>query len=363
MNRIWELLAKKFSHELTDHERLELEELLRVYQHDFQQSEILQVAYDLKPVAQEDADALERSEMRLRRALGGLEPETVEEQDLDAEEMPPAQMPRISHFRRYSKRYIAGLVNVAAISLIFLLPRLNSGDSLYNKINTERGAKTTVHLPDGSVVTLNSGSRLSYNKDFGVKNREIKLEGEAFFDVVKSPGMPMIVSTGGVEVRVLGTTFNVKAYPEDSVVEASLFTGTIQLITEKDPERVIMLRPREKVTISQQHDVAAVPTTIREKRAETVSLQQVMFNRADSSFDETAWLKNKLVFKSARFRDVANELQRKFNTDIHFNDTIFQDIRITGTFSDESIYEIILALQQTIPFQYTSSDHKIYISQ
>ncbi len=359
MNRIWELLAKKFSHEITEQELHELDGLLKAYQHDFQQSEILHAVYGLEVVPQEDEDALKRSKMRLKKALAAQA--TAPEETEEAVEPIIAAKP--SHFKRYAKLYIAGLVNVAAIVFILLLPQLGNNGPLYNKINTERGAKTTVHLPDGSVVTLNSGSRLSYNKDFGVKNREIKLEGEAYFDVVKNPGMPMIVSTGSVDVKVLGTTFNVKAYPEDAVVEASLFTGTIQLTSAKDPERVIMLRPREKVTISQQHDLSGTPAVSREKQRETVSLQQVMFNQTDSSFDETAWMKNKLVFKAARFRDVANELQRKFNTDIYFNDPVFQEIRITGTFSDESVHEIILELQQTIPFQYTSSGHKIYISQ
>lgn len=357
MNRIWELLAKKFSQEITEQESRELEDLLKTHQRDFQQNEMLQAAWELDAVAPEDDGARGRSELRLKKMLGEVAVE------VPGEEAVVPFVVKKTHFRRYAKLYIAGLVNVVAIALVLVLPRLGGGDPLYNKINTERGAKTTVHLPDGSVVTLNSGSRLSYNKDFGEKNREIRLEGEAYFDVVKNPGMPMIVSTGNVEVKVLGTTFNVKAYPEDSVVEASLFTGTIQLTTEQDPERVIMMRPREKVTISHQHDQLATAASTRDKMNETVSLRQVMFNRSDSSFDETAWMKNKIVFKSVRFRDVANELQRKFNTDIHFNDTIFQDIRITGTFSDESIHEIILELQQTIPFQYTSSGHKIYISQ
>ncbi|WP_298714601.1 FecR domain-containing protein [Chitinophaga sp.] len=356
MNRIWELLAKKFSHEISDHERLELEELLRTYQHDFQQSEMLQAAYDLKAVAPDDDAAKERSEMRLRKMLEGVSVET--ENVVEAGPAEEARKP--SHIRRFSRYYIAGLVNVAAIALIFVWPLVFSDGPLYNKINTERGAKTTVHLPDGSVVTLNSGSRLSYSKDFGVKNREIKLEGEAYFDVVKNPNMPMLVSAGSVEVKVLGTTFNVKAYPEDSVVEASLFTGAIQLMSEKDPERVILLRPREKVTINRQHNLAAAPV---EAKGETVSLKQMLFNQADSSFDETAWMQNKLVFKAARFRDVANELQRKFNTDIQFNDAKYQDIRITGTFAEENIQEIIQALQETIPFEYTISGHKIYISQ
>ncbi|WP_341837381.1 FecR domain-containing protein [Chitinophaga pollutisoli] len=356
MNRIWELLAKKFSHEISDHERLELEELLKAYQHDFEQSELLQAAYDLKAVSPEDDGALERSEMRLRRMLV----ETAVEAEPETEATPAEEMRKPSHIRRFSRYYIAGLVNVAAIALIFVWPLVFSEGPLYNKINTERGAKTTVHLPDGSVVTLNSGSRLSYNKDFGVKNRDIKLEGEAYFDVVKNANMPMLVSAGNVEVKVLGTTFNVKAYPEDSVVEASLFTGAIQLMSEKDPERVILLRPREKVTISRQQDIIAAPVAAR---GETVSLKQMLFNRADSSFDETAWMQNKLVFKAVRFRDVANELQRKFNTDIQFNDAKFQDIRITGTFAEENIQEIIQALQETIPFQYTISGHKIYISQ
>ncbi|MGF6929068.1 transmembrane sensor [Chitinophaga sp. W2I13] len=355
MDRIWELLAKKFNHEISDQEVKELEDLLKKHQQEFQQSEVLNSVFNLEIITEEEPAVISQSEKRLRHALGQL---------TAADE--PAE-PSVSgvkhHFRRYSKMYIAATLNLVVITVLYLVAGRDGAGTFDNKINTERGAKTTVHLPDGSVVILNSGSRLSYDKDFGIKNRQISLEGEAYFDVKKNPSMPMIVATSTVKVKVLGTTFNVKAYAEDSVVEASLFTGTIQLTTEKDPERVILLRPREKVIINQKQNLYTAPAAAKETHNETVSLQHMMFNRIDSSFDEMAWLKNKLVFRSARFQDVANELQRRFNVSIYFNDTVFQDIRITGTFSDESIYEIIPALQQTIPFHYTSSGNKIYINQ
>lgn len=359
MDRIWELLAKKFNHEISDHEIKELDDLLRKHQQEFQQSEILNAVYNMEVVTEEDPSAVARSEKRLLHTLEALTAKEEPDYDIAA--------PRVwsikKHLRRYSKLYLAATGNLAAVTLLYLVLSHDTSRTLGNKINTERGAKTTVHLPDGSVVTLNSGSRLSYDKDFGIKNRQINLEGEAYFDVKKNPSMPMIVSTAAVKVTVLGTTFNVKAYAEDSVVEASLFTGTIQLTTEKDPERVILLRPREKVTINQKQNAYTVPATTKETRTETVSLQHLTFNRTDSSFDEMAWLKNKLIFRSTRFQDVANELQRKFNVSIYFSDTVFQDIRITGSFSDESIQEILPALQQTIPFHFTSSGNKIYINQ
>lgn len=354
MDRIWELLAKKFSQEISGEEMEELDELLKIHQQEFQQSEFLGAAFNLEIVTTEDPAAIEQSEQRLRRHLPELVPGV---------EPPPPVKGIGKHLRRYSKMYVAATLNLAAITLLYLVISHDTASVLVNKINTERGAKTTVHLPDGSVVILNSGSRLSYDKDFGVKNRLINLEGEAYFDVKKNPSMPMIVSAGAVEVKVLGTTFNVKAYAEDSLVEASLFTGTIQLSTEKDPERVILLRPREKVIINQKQNLYTIPSTVKETRNETVSLQHMAFNRSDSSFDETAWLKNKMIFRAARFRDIANELQRKFNVDIYFSDTTFQDIRITVTFSEESIHEILSALQQTIPFHYTISGNKIYIEQ
>ncbi|MBO9728587.1 MAG: FecR domain-containing protein [Chitinophaga sp.] len=357
MDRIWELLAKKFSHEISDHEIKELEFLLKKHQEELQQGEILDAIFNLEIIMGDDPAMLERSEKRLLRQIG-----EVPANDLPAnDDLAPADSRLKKHFRRYSKLYVAAILNLAVLTGLYLFASHNAAGNFVNKINTERGAKTTVHLPDGSVVILNSGSRLTYDKDFGIKNRRINLEGEAYFDVKKDPAMPMLVATSSVTVTVLGTTFNVKAYAEDSIVEASLFTGTIQLTTEKDPERVILLRPREKVTISQkQNNYTSTP---KEPRNETVSLQHLTLNRIDSSFDETAWLKNKLVFRSTRFQDVANELQRKFNVYIYFNDTVFQDIRITGTFSNESIQEIIPALQQTIPFHYTSSGNKIYINQ
>lgn len=352
MDRIWELLAKKFSHEISDHEIKELEFLLKKHQQELQQGEVLDAVFNLEIITGDDPAMLERSEKRLLQLIGEVPAN---------EAATPADSHFKKHFRRYSKLYVAAVLNLAVLTGLYLFASHNAAGNFVNKINTERGAKTTVHLPDGSIVMLNSGSRLTYDKDFGIKNRQINLEGEAYFDVKKDPAMPMLVTTSSVTVTVLGTTFNVKAYAEDSIVEASLFTGAIQLTTEKDPERVILLRPREKVTINQKQN--SYISTPKETHDETVSLQHLTLNRIDNSFDETAWLKNKLVFRSARFQDVANELQRKFNVYIYFNDTVFQDIRITGTFSNESIQEIIPALQQTIPFHFTSSGNKIYINQ
>ena len=359
MDRIWELLAKKFNHEISDQEVKELEDLLRKHQQEFQQSEVLNAVFNLEIIAEEDPSIVKKSEKRLLQALGAITSD--DEPAVDAGKASAGGFK--NHLRHYSRMYVAAALNLAVITGLYFAASHSAVDTFGNKINTERGAKTTIHLPDGSVVTLNSGSRLSYNKDFGIKNRDISLEGEAYFDVKSNPSMPMIVSASTVEVKVLGTTFNVKAYAEDSVVEAALFTGTIQLTTEKDPERVILLRPREKVTISQKQNLYTIPVTAKEVHNETVSLQHLTFNRIDSSFDETAWLKDKLVFRSTSFQDVANALQRKFNVAIYFNDAVFQDIRITGTFSDESIFEIIPALQQTIPFHYTISGNKIYINQ
>ena len=84
-----------------------------------------------------------------------------------------------------------------------------------NEVSTQPGSKSKIQLPDGSTVWLNAGSKLTYTKDFGKEIREVTLIGEAFFDVTKMKEKPFIIHTSSINIKVLGTAFNVKAYPED----------------------------------------------------------------------------------------------------------------------------------------------------
>ncbi len=118
-----------------------------------------------------------------------------------------------------------------------------------NEISTRPGSKSKVELPDGSVVWLNAGSTLTYDKDFGKENRAVTLIGEGFFDVTKNKEKPFIISTESISIKVLGTVFNVKAYKEDKQTETSLIHGSIEVTIKNRPNDKIILSPSEKLIV------------------------------------------------------------------------------------------------------------------
>ena len=115
-------------------------------------------------------------------------------------------------------------------------------------------------LPDGSTVWLNAGSRLTYDSLYGTTLREVTLSGEAYFDVVKNPKKPFIIHTGKINIRVLGTVFNVKSYPEEQTIETSLIKGSIEVSFPSQPSKKIILKPNQKLIIDKTETNASKNT-------------------------------------------------------------------------------------------------------
>ena len=120
---------------------------------------------------------------------------------------------------------------VASIFVFLHEPNVRESEEVFTVTTIQKeappGRKVTTRLPDGSVVMLNSGSQISFPEQFKGDSREISLTGEAFFEVEHNPEIPFIVSMNGDKVRVLGTSFNIRSYPEDSVVQVSVATGRV----------------------------------------------------------------------------------------------------------------------------------------
>lgn len=167
-----------------------------------------------------------------------------------------------------------------------------SEEIVYNKIDIPRGGEYKLRLSDGSMVHLNSLSSLRYPVRFSGEVREVELTGEAFFEVSKSQ-TPFIVKTKGVDIRVLGTTFNVSAYPENQYTQATLVAGSVRVDTKEGGQ--IMLKP------SQQAEL--------DNRSHELVVRQV-----DVTF-YTSWVSGKIYFKDERLEDIMNTLSRWY--DIH----------------------------------------------
>lgn len=366
IDRIWDLFTKKFNNEISKEELEELESLLRENRDAFQLNEVLSSFGDLqlKPVS--DEKTKNRSVNAIKQAI------EARDNVADKEAAPDEYQPFYSHHSRRKGTRI-GLIAVLSAAVIVicivLFPfwekeELNKMTNV-NSAKTDAGSKTTINLPDGSVVVLNAHSRLTYNKEFGISSREIQLTGEAFFNIVKNPDMPLVVHAGTVDIWVKGTTFNVKAYPEDETVEAALLTGVIEMVSQKDPARKILLRPNEKIIVSNKGSNKSLQLQDDKKvlnEEETILLGKMKPDPVDSTYAETAWLQNKLVFRSEAFTDLARSMERRYNISIQFNDPPVSELIFTGSFSNETLAEALEALRSSVPFHYKIENKTVFIS-
>lgn len=239
-----------------------------------------------------------------------------------------------------------------------------------NEITTRPGSKSRVELPDGSIVWLNAGSKLTYNKDFGKVKREVTLMGEGFFDVTKNKEKPFIINTSSITIKVLGTVFNVKAYQEDKQTETSLLHGSIEVVIKKRPNDKIILSPSEKLIV--ENDISESRNkTIKDNNSTTeipdisnlVSINKLSYNPIDSAVAETEWINNKLIFRNESFYDLAIQMERWYNVQIEIKDDKIAMERLNGTLETETIAQALEALQVSTPFKYEKSGNNIIIHQ
>lgn len=222
---------------------------------------------------------------------------------------------------------------------------------------------TTITLQDGTKVWLNSGSTLNCAPDFGKKYREVKLSGEAYFEVTHNAEKPFIVEAGSfMKVKVLGTTFNIKAYPDDPYIEAALITGKITINLDDESLAPIILKPHEKATFWLK-DSSKSKTAVQKKIKIPVSWQinSIKLNPVDQHISELSWIRGELAFNDISFEELAYDLERTYHVSIEFKDERLKDYHLTGVFKGENLNEVLQALQVTTPFKYEIAGQKVSI--
>lgn len=231
------------------------------------------------------------------------------------------------------------------------------------------GATKKITLPDGSEVWLNAGSTLTTAEGFNNGNREVTLNGEAYFDVEQNAGIPFVIRTGKMNIRVLGTTFNVKAYPEDVTTEASLIQGAIEVTLTGKPGKRFVLKPSEKIVLPNREKLHAIPGAMpenayRQLQKDGYTISNVTVSPEGKMVAETAWTSNRLTFINESFAEIAQQLERKFQVEIHFSDDAIRNLRFTATFLNEDVRGTLDALQYTAtdPFTFRIDKNQIYIT-
>lgn len=251
---------------------------------------------------------------------------------------------------------ISGVAAVLLAAVFFTINYYNTGNKKIAKtFLTVYGEKKNIQLPDGSVVILNAGSKIEINDSFGISTRDIYLEGEAFFDVKHDIKIPFIVHTAAMDVKALGTAFNVKAYLNEKTTETSLIRGLVEVMLKEGNNRVMLLYPNQK--IEWKHPFAKVNfnSKIIHKGAalnKTDSLMKKLAVTENGDIKEIAWKENKLIFEDELFTDIAVLLERWYGAKIEFKDDTIRNYRFTGIFEKEDLTTILDFLKESRHFNY-----------
>ncbi len=276
----------------------------------------------------------------------------------------------ITSFRR--KLYVWAAAAAACAAVAISTYRLSIKQPLpvvtiahKNEISAKSGAKSRLTLPDGTKVWLNAESRIIYNNSFNSKSREVELDGEAFFDVVRNPQKPFIVHTSGIDIKVLGTAFNVKSYSKEATIEATLVRGLIEVIKKDEPTGPrVLLQPHEKLIFNKEKTslkLAVPANAINRTPSQDIFIMPVSKSLPDSAMKETSWVYNKLIFDGDRFKDLAARMERWFDVKIVFKNDRVMEYRFKGVFENETIEQALNALQLTASFKYKIHDHEVEI--
>ena len=214
-----------------------------------------------------------------------------------------------------------------------------SAGQLYS-FSVEPGQKASMRLADGTVVWLNSASRITFDEDYNINERVVNLDGEAFFDVAKNPEKKFIVKCKGMEVEALGTEFNVKAYPTDSIITTTLAKGKVKVSYS---EQNLTLLPNDVATYNlKQH-------TIKGSKVDDIAVADY-------------WRSGQLVFDGEPLASIAQTIERMYNVKVNLESEQLKKMKFTGTIQNNSLTNIIHIISLSYPLTYTISDSVITLS-
>lgn len=358
----WFLVSRYLSGEATPEEAEQLQEDLQRDPALQQQIDLLSQLWQLhQKDAQEESSPDKISRILQLSALDKVI-ETTEE--AEQSEAPAKLIP----FRKKLLRYVAVVLGLLGISALFLFYKTSNNEGNDGLLIAKNGSRTRAILPDGSTVWLNAGSTISYSPGFNEKLREVTLQGEAYFDVIKQPDRPFIVHAGSIDIRVLGTAFNVKSYPDDKTVETTLIRGLVQ-IDRKDQQQPIYLKPHQKIVLPvsnepvtpSPHETASTLVVKKQLAAIAAGISVLDSSLKDEELVETAWIFNRLEFRGDNFIELARKLERWYNIDIHFMDERSKQLQFNGSLENETVEQAMSALQIAVPFEFSIKGNEIFI--
>ena len=258
----------------------------------------------------------------------------------------------INQFHKNKKpKFVFSQIYKIAAAIFFPILMAFTGWHIYNQyLISETPVFTEVIAPpknssqdllsDGTQIWLSPESKIIYQQNFGEKNRTVKLIGEGYFEVVKNSEKPFIVRTHGADVTVLGTSFNVEAYPDEDRIKTTLVRGAVELSSEKLKNKV-SLAPGDLFVLDLKNNSA----TVEKVNTEIYRLVK----------------DGLLIFKRNNLSEVCKKLERWFMVPIEYDEQGNQDLLFTAKFEDESIEQILKIVSETIPINYQIRNDQIII--
>lgn len=355
--RLAELLSRKLSGEATSYELEELEHWLQTHPGDQYFFDLLSQYWKNRnpspTIGKSDADR--DFELILQHA----EEETATNFYL--------KKARRMYFARLAAAAACIAITVAAIFWVVSGNNASGsrGEAIQNEVIAKKGARSSMLLPDGTRVWLNSDSRIHFAPSFGDTVREVTLDGEAYFDVTKDSSRPFVVHTSDIDIRVLGTAFNVKSYPFEKTIETTLIHGLVEITKKNETgSSRIILRPKEKLVFNKPDSIPDPARQVKPAAGHfpVIAIVPLAKKMADSVLQETAWVYNRLVFEGDTFEELALKMERWYNVKISFIDDTIRKRRLRGAFEDETIDEALKNLQLITPFSYKKQNNEIEIN-
>ena len=225
---------------------------------------------------------------------------------------------------------------IAAFSIYYFINSQGS-NQLVAQIQIEE-----VELSEGSRVTVNSNSKLTYPKNFEKDKREVKLSGEAFFEVAKDPSRPFIINAGDIRVEVLGTSFNVRAYENQEQVEVTVSTGKVAVFALDNPEdRVVLVKGQKAIFYKSSTKIEST---------------------LNDNINFASWKTKEIIFEDTPMPDVIRIINEIYKSDLKLVGEQLKECPVTTTFDNQSLESVLKVLESTLDLSIDEKGNSIEIS-
>ncbi len=244
----------------------------------------------------------------------------------------------------------------------------------FSELIVPMGSRAQFKLSDGTAITLNAGSTLKYDSRFGVSDRIVELEGEAYFKIAPDKERPFIVKTSHLNVLATGTAFNVKAYSVDKTIETTLVEGSVSIeeVTHEKISQISILKPNQKLTFFKEDSTIVNEMVIKEEKVKnsvqplpSQKVKEVSRIVTENVNVEPliSWKGSRWIFEKQSLDEIATELERKFDVQIVFESEELKTFRFTGILLAEPIEQVLQVMSVSAPINFKLKGRVVTLSE